>query len=86
MHWFDCLTLSIIYYCSGLAASLQEHVEGVHHAFTQVSGAARRQQGAQFEGFGDSVLIDVRKHVLIPLATQNDLCVVVIKIDLWRLK
>lgn len=68
----------------GLAASLQKHVEGVHHAFTQVSGTARRQQGTKLEGFGDSVLVDVRQHVLISLATQDDLGVVVVKVDLQR--
>lgn len=66
----------------GLAASLQKHIEGVHHAFTQVSGTARRQQGAKFEGFGDAVLIDVCQHVLISLATQDDLGVVMVKVDL----
>lgn len=70
----------------GLAASLQKHVEGVHHAFTQVSGTASLQQGAKFEGFGDAVLIDVCQHVLIPLATQDDLGVIMVKVDLWRLK
>ena len=67
-----------------LAASLQKHVQGVHHAFTQVCGAARRQQGAEFEGFGDAVLVDVCQHVLIPLAAQDDLGVVVVKVDLRR--
>lgn len=68
------------------AASLQEHVEGVHHAFAQVGGAAGCQQGAQFEGFGDTILVDVCQYVLIPLAAQDDLGVVVVKIDLWRKK
>lgn len=69
-----------------LAAPLQEHVKGVDHAFAQVAGAAGRQQGAQLEGFGDAVLIDIREHVLVPLAAQDDLGVVVVKIDLWRQK
>lgn len=67
-----------------LAASLQKHVQGVHHAFMQVRGAAGRQQGAEFEGFGDAVLVDVCQHVLIPLAAQDDLGVVVVKVDLGR--
>ena len=66
-----------------LAAPLQKHVERVHHAFAQVGRAAGRQQGAEFEGFGDAVLVDVCQHVLIPLATQDDLGVVVVKVDLW---
>ena len=70
----------------GLAASLEKQVEGVDHAFTQVSRAARCQQVAEFEGFGDTVLIDVCQHVLISLATQDDLGVVMVKVDLWRLK
>lgn len=70
----------------GLAASLQEHIEGVDHALTQVSGAAGRQQGAEFEGFGHPLLVDVRQHVLIFLATQDDLGVIVVKVDLWKLK
>jgi len=70
----------------GLAAPLQKHVEGVHHALAQVGGAPGRQQGAEFEGFGDAVLVDVRQHVLIPLATQDDLGVVVVKVDLRRWK
>lgn len=86
MGRFLCLTLSTTLVSVDLAASLQEHVEGVHHAFAQVGGAAGRQQGAEFKGFGDTVLVDVRQHVLIPLATQNDLGVVVVKVDLWRLK
>lgn len=77
---FGCVTPSKTHI--GLAASLQKHVEGVHHTFTQVSGTSRRQQGAEFEGFGDAVLIDVGQHVLIPLATQDNLGVVVIKVDL----
>lgn len=67
-----------------LAAPLQQHVEGVLHAFTQVAGAARRQQGAQFEGFGHSVLVDVRQHVLFFLAAKDDLGVVVVEVDLWE--
>lgn len=86
MGRFLCLTLSTTLVSVDLAASLQEHVEGVHHAFAQVGGAAGRQQGAEFKGFGDAVLVDVRQHVLIPLATQDDLGVVVVKVDLWRLK
>lgn len=66
----------------GLAAPLQQHVEGVNHAFTQVRGTARRQQGAEFERFGDTVLIDVRQQILLPLAAQDDLGVVVVKIHL----
>lgn len=69
-----------------LAASLQKHVEGVHHAFTQVGGTAGRQQGAEFEGFGNTILINVCQHVLISLATQDDLGVVVVKIHLYRKK
>lgn len=69
-----------------LAASLQEHIEGVHHALTQVSGAARRQQVAEFEGFGNAVLVDVSQHVLILLTAQDDLGVVVVKVHLWRYK
>lgn len=65
-----------------LAASLQQHVEGVHHAFAQVGGAAGRQQRAEFEGFGDTILVDVRQHVLVPLATQDDLGVVMVKVNL----
>lgn len=93
--WFHCSTAvaqwvdSSLELCPkhiivGLAASLQKHVEGVHHAFAQVGGAARRQQGAEFEGFGDAVLVYVCQHVLIPLATQDDLGVVMVKIDLRR--
>lgn len=67
-----------------LAASLQKHVEGVHHAFPQVGGASGCQQGAEFEGFGDTVLVDVCQHVLIALATQDYLGVVVVKVDLWK--
>lgn len=67
---------------SALAASLQKHVQGVHHAFPQVSGAARRQQGAELEGFGDPVLVDVGQHVLVSLATKDDLGVVVVEVDL----
>lgn len=65
-----------------LAAPLQEHVQGVHHALAQVSGAARRQQGAEFEGFGDAVLVDVGQHVLVSLAAEDDLGVVVVEVDL----
>lgn len=68
----------------GLAASLQQHIEGVLHALTQVCGAARRQQGVELEGFGDAVLVDVRQHVVLPLTAQDDLGVVVVKVDLWR--
>lgn len=71
---------------AGLAASLQKHVERVHHAFTQVGRTARLQQRAQFEGFGHAVLVDIRQQVLIPLAAQDDLGVVVVKVHLWRLK
>lgn len=67
-----------------LAASLQEHVEGVHHAFAQVSGAARGQQGAELKGFGDTVLVDVGQHVLVALTAKDDLGVVVVEVDLWK--
>lgn len=65
-----------------LAASLQEHVQGVHHAFAQVSGAPRRQQGAEFEGFGDTVLVDVGQHVLVSLTAKDDFGVVMVEVDL----
>lgn len=65
-----------------LAASLQEHVEGVHHALAQVGGAARCQQGAELEGFGDAVLVDVGQHVLVSLTAEDDLGVVVVEVDL----
>lgn len=65
-----------------LAAPLQQHVEGVLHALTQVAGAARRQQGAQVEGFGHSLLVDVRQHVLFFLAAKDDLGVIVVEVDL----
>lgn len=67
-----------------LAASLQEHVQGVDHAFAQVSGAARRQQGAEFEGFGDTVLVDVGQHVLVSLTAKDDFGVVVVEVDLQK--
>lgn len=67
-----------------LDASFEQHVQGVHDALAQVAGAARRQQGAQFEGLGDSVLVDVGQHVFTSLAAQDDLGVVVVKVDLWR--
>lgn len=70
----------------GLAASLKEHIEGVHQALAQVVGAARRQQGAELECFRDSFLVDVRQHVLIPLAAQDDLGVIMVKVNLWRKK
>lgn len=66
----------------GLAASLQKHVEGIHHALPQVSRAARLQQGAEFEGFGDAVFVNVCQHILLPLATQDDLGVIVVKVNL----
>lgn len=69
-----------------LAASLQQHVKGVDHAFSQVSGAARCQEGSKCEGFRDAVLIDVRQHVLVLLAAEDDLGVVVVKVYLWRYK
>lgn len=65
-----------------LAASLQKHIEGIHHALPQVSRAAGLQQGAELEGFGDAVLVNVRQHVLICLATQDDLGVIVVKVHL----
>lgn len=65
-----------------LAASLQEHVQGVHHAFAQVSGAPQRQQGAEFEGFGDTVLVDVGQHVFISLTAKDDFGVVMVEVDL----
>lgn len=67
-----------------LAAPLQQHVERVLHALAQVAGAARRQQGAQLEGFGNSLLIDVGQHVLFSLAAKDDLGVVVVEVDLWE--
>lgn len=69
-----------------LTAPLQQHVERVLHALTQVAGAARRKQGAQFEGFGHAFLIDVRQHVLFSLAAEDDLGVVVVEVDLWESK
>ena len=68
----------------GLAAPLQKHIERVHQTLTQVSGATGRQQGAKVEGFGDTVLVDVCQHILIPLGTQDDLGVIVVKVNLWR--
>lgn len=67
-----------------LAAALQQHVEGVHHALAQVAGAARRQQGAELEGFGHPLLVDVRQHVVLSLAAEDDLGVVVVEVDLWE--
>lgn len=88
--WFLCSNVTDApqlcpeHICVALAASLQKHVQGVHDALAQVAGAARRQQGAQFEGLGDSVLVDVCQHVFTSLAAQDDLGVVVVKVDLWR--
>jgi len=62
---------------------LHQHAEGVLHALAQVCGAAGRQQGAQLEGGGHALLVDVGQQVLVLLAAQDDLGVVVIKVDLW---
>lgn len=81
---FVCFTLSGTHGCVGLSASLQQHVQRVHHACTQICWTARCQQGAEFEGFGDTILVDICQYVLISLATKDDLGVVVVKVDLWR--
>lgn len=48
----------------------------------QVCGAAGGEQGAQPEGGGHTLLVDVCQHVLLPLGAQDDLSVVVVEVDL----
>jgi hypothetical protein len=48
----------------------------------QVCGAAGGEQGAQSEGGGHTLLVDVCQHVLLPLGAQDDLGVVVVEVDL----